>query len=98
MRGDLSLHHLNLIHGSGPNRSDRDRIGVVFRYLPAYARQDLPHHEAVLVRGEDRWGNFDLMAGAPDRSLAEGIALESQLHRRARQVRSLDVPDGDARP
>lgn len=30
--GDVSIHHPNLIHGSGPNRSDRPRRALAVRY------------------------------------------------------------------
>ena len=30
--GEMSLHHLNLIHGSAPNKSASPRIGFVIRY------------------------------------------------------------------
>ena len=30
--GDASLHHPNLVHGSGPNRSDRPRRALAVRY------------------------------------------------------------------
>ncbi len=31
--GDVSVHHPNLVHGSGPNRSDRPRRALAVRYL-----------------------------------------------------------------
>jgi phytanoyl-CoA hydroxylase len=30
--GDVSVHHPNLVHGSGPNRSDRPRAALAVRY------------------------------------------------------------------
>jgi phytanoyl-CoA hydroxylase len=30
--GDVSVHHPHLIHGSGPNRSDRPRRALAIRY------------------------------------------------------------------
>jgi ectoine hydroxylase-related dioxygenase (phytanoyl-CoA dioxygenase family) len=30
--GDVSVHHPNLVHGSGPNRSDRPRVALAVRY------------------------------------------------------------------
>lgn len=33
--GEMSLHHVHLIHGSGPNRSDAARIGFIVRFLRA---------------------------------------------------------------
>ncbi len=37
--GEMSLHHVRLIHGSEPNPSDRRRIGFAIRYLPTHVRQ-----------------------------------------------------------
>ena len=59
--GEMSLHHVRLIHGSDPNPSDQRRIGFAIRYLPTYVRQLAGSHDwATLVRGEDRYGNFEL--------------------------------------
>jgi len=59
--GEMSLHHVRLIHGSEPNPSGVRRIGFAIRYLPTYVRQVAGSHDwATLVRGEDRYGNFEL--------------------------------------
>jgi non-haem Fe2+, alpha-ketoglutarate-dependent halogenase len=59
--GEMSLHHVRLIHGSDPNPSDQRRIGFAIRYLPTYVRQVAGSHDwATLVRGVDRHGNFEL--------------------------------------
>jgi len=58
--GDMSLHHVKLIHGSNANQSDERRIGFAIRYIPAYVRQVVGEKDsAVLVRGVDREGNFE---------------------------------------
>lgn len=58
--GEMSLHHVRLIHGSEPNPSDDRRIGFAMRYIPTHIRQtNGPRDSAVLVRGEDRFGNFE---------------------------------------
>lgn len=51
--GEMSLHHVNMIHGSKANTSDRMRIGFAVRYLSPLARQRIDHHEVLLVRGRD---------------------------------------------
>ena len=59
--GEMSLHHVRLIHGSEPNPSDQRRIGFAIRYLPTHVRQIAGSHDwATLVRGVDRHGNFEL--------------------------------------
>jgi non-haem Fe2+, alpha-ketoglutarate-dependent halogenase len=58
--GEMSLHHVRLIHGSDPNPSDRRRIGFAIRYLPTYVRQVVGTHDsATLVRGVDEFHNFE---------------------------------------
>lgn len=36
--GDVSIHHPNIIHGSGPNTSDQWRYGLTIRYIPTSTR------------------------------------------------------------
>jgi len=58
--GEMSLHHVRLIHGSDPNPSDDRRIGFAIRYIPTYVRQVAGSHDsAMLVRGEDRYRHFE---------------------------------------
>ena len=58
--GQMSLHHGLTIHGSGPNTTDDRRIACVIRYIrPDMAPEAGERGNAVLVRGEDRHGNFD---------------------------------------
>ena len=33
--GEFSVHHVDLVHGGGPNESAVDRIGIAFRYISA---------------------------------------------------------------
>jgi hypothetical protein len=57
--GEMSLHHVRLIHGSDPNPSDTRRIGFAIRYIPTSVRQVAGSHDsATLVRGVDRHGHF----------------------------------------
>jgi chlorinating enzyme len=57
--GEMSLHHVRLIHGSDPNPSGARRIGFAIRYLPTYVRQVAGDHDtATLVRGVDTFHNF----------------------------------------
>jgi non-heme Fe2+,alpha-ketoglutarate-dependent halogenase len=57
--GQMSLHHVKLIHGSEPNPSDKRRIGLAIRYVPTRVRQTAGAADsATLVRGVDRFGHF----------------------------------------
>lgn len=58
--GQFSLHHTHLVHNSGPNRSSDRRIGLGISYIPTYAHCTARRRvSAMLVRGADRYGNFD---------------------------------------
>jgi hypothetical protein len=64
--GEFSLHNALLIHGSDPNPSEERRIGFVVRYIPTHVRQTQSDRDtALLVRGTDRFGHFELER-APD--------------------------------
>jgi chlorinating enzyme len=57
--GEMSLHHIKLVHGSEPNRTNDRRIGLAIRYIPTYVRQTKVRDSAMLVRGVDEEHNFD---------------------------------------
>ena len=57
--GEMSLHHVLLAHGSGPNTTGDRRIGFAIRYIPPHVRQLKVRDSAMLVRGRDDHGNFD---------------------------------------
>lgn len=57
--GEVSLHHVKLVHGSGPNSSGDRRIGLAIRYIAPHVRQLKTNDSAMLVRGVDRHGHFD---------------------------------------
>ena len=58
--GEMSLHHVRLVHGSPPNPSPDRRIGFAIRYIPTSLRQLEGEDSATLVRGTDRFGHFEL--------------------------------------
>ena len=58
--GEMSLHHVLLVHGSAPNPSDLRRIGFAARYIPTSVRQLAGERDsATLVRGVDAHGHFE---------------------------------------
>jgi non-heme Fe2+,alpha-ketoglutarate-dependent halogenase len=63
--GQMSLHHVRIIHGSNPNPSNTPRIGFAVRYMTPDVRSEGVDHPAVLVRGKDTHGNWDLMESPP---------------------------------
>lgn len=56
--GEMSLHHVRLIHGSPPNLSNGRRIGFAIRYIPTSVKQLFGDDSATLVRGVDRFNSF----------------------------------------
>jgi hypothetical protein len=78
--GQASLHHVMLFHGSAPNRSDDRRIGLAIRYIPTRLRQIAGEHDsATLVRGVDRFGNFELEPAPKADCDAEAVAVHKRL-------------------
>ena len=60
--GEFSLHHIGIAHGSGPNDSDTPRIGLAVRYIAPQVEQSGQQRDlAVMARGIDRYGHFDLV-------------------------------------
>lgn len=56
--GEMSLHHVRLVHGSPPNPSDDRRIGFAIRYVPTTVAQIAGEDSATLVRGVDDYHHF----------------------------------------
>jgi len=71
--GAISLHHVNLVHGSGPNHSDKPRIGFAVRYVAPEVSQELEHHRVALVRGRDDHHNYSVVSEPPSSKIEESI-------------------------
>ena len=56
--GEISLHHVRLVHGSAPNPTNDRRIGFAIRYIPTSVKQVAGEDSATLVRGVDTHYNF----------------------------------------
>jgi ectoine hydroxylase-related dioxygenase (phytanoyl-CoA dioxygenase family) len=85
--GEMSLHHVKLVHGSEPNRSNHRRIGLAIRYIPTDLKQLKVRDSATLVRGVDTYGHFD-MEPQPRRDL-DDAALAAHADAIGRQVKAL---------
>jgi hypothetical protein len=60
--GSFSLHHELAVHRSAPNNASHRRVGIGVNYIPTHVRVDGPVRLcAMLVRGEDHYGHFDLI-------------------------------------
>ncbi len=80
--GEMSLHHVRVIHGSDPNLTNDRRIGMVLRYCATDVRQTkVEGDRAILVAGEDRYGHFEMIprpatdGGEGERALARKHGL-----------------------
>jgi non-haem Fe2+, alpha-ketoglutarate-dependent halogenase len=85
--GEISLHHVKLVHGSAPNTTRDRRIGLAIRYIPPHVRQLKVRDSVTLVRGTDTHGFHDLeVPPAEDLSPA---ALAAHADAMERQVKAL---------
>jgi len=57
---EVSAHHGHLVHGGRPNRANFDRVGLVFCHISTDTRQSRGGDAAMLVRGHDTHGHYDL--------------------------------------
>lgn len=72
--GEMSLHHVWIVHGSRPNTSsDTPRVGLAIRYATPEVRQESPRRPlGMLVRGRDPYGHFELCPPPTRDDLAPG--------------------------
>ena len=60
--GSFSLHHELAVHRSAPNLAAHRRVGIGLNYMASSVKLDGPVRcRAMLVRGEDKYGHFDLI-------------------------------------
>lgn len=75
--GEMSLHHVNIIHGSNSNPSGRSRIGFAIRFTTPKIRQIQGEPPtAVLARGRDDYHHFELLPAPPAFGLDEAVAAQ----------------------
>jgi ectoine hydroxylase-related dioxygenase (phytanoyl-CoA dioxygenase family) len=84
--GEISLHHVRLVHGSPPNPSNDRRIGFAIRYIPTTVAQIAGDDSATLVRGVDTHHHFELEP-RPTRDMdPEFVALHHKIAERNAQI------------
>jgi len=84
--GEFSLHHTLCVHRSGPNRTQDRRIGLGISYIPTRVRHTGSRRmHALLVRGEDRFGHFDLLPAPTAECDPASIALHQKVYTVYRQ-------------
>jgi non-heme Fe2+,alpha-ketoglutarate-dependent halogenase len=74
--GQMSLHHVDLIHGSNPNRSGTKRIGFAVSYITPEAR--CSHIPVIRARGTSNDHEFELIQGPADVPMAEAIQAQEE--------------------
>lgn len=90
--GEMSLHHGRLFHASDPNRSADRRIGLAIRFVPTRMKQlQKGALCATLVRGEDRFGHFDLAPSGTGLLSSEDMARHRKIRDRRRAVLMRDT-------
>ncbi len=80
--GEMSLHHVNIIHGSNPNRSDGRRVGFAVRFIIPEVAQIGERLTAVLARGRDDHHHFDLLSEPPSLPFDDALAAQAAGARR----------------
>ncbi len=81
--GEVSLHHVKLVHGSNANSSSSRRVGLAIRMIPTHVRQtEGPKDFATLVYGKDSFNHFEYER-APQRDLGED---EKEEHKRVNEI------------
>jgi len=84
--GEMSLHHVRIIHGSPPNQSAVRRIGFAIRYIPTSVCQERGADSATLVRGVDHYRRFE-HEPRPVRDLdPEFVSLHGAMAQRNAQI------------
>ncbi len=54
--GELAVFSGNLVHGSGPNQSDNERVSLLIDYTPVRSKQNIGQGSGQLVKGHDPYG------------------------------------------
>ena len=78
--GQASFHHGKLLHASPPNRSDDRRIGYAIQFIAPHVEQAVASKDfAMLVRGEDKYGNFELLEPPTDDLTEQALANHARV-------------------
>jgi non-heme Fe2+,alpha-ketoglutarate-dependent halogenase len=90
--GSFSLHHEFAAHRSAPNNASHRRVGIGLNYIPPHVRIDSPVRcKAMLVRGEDKYGHFDLIEPPSAERDAAALEVHQQVSDRYRENYKIQV-------
>lgn len=96
--GEFSLHHEFAVHRSAPNHAAHRRVGIGLNYLPPHVRVNSPVRlKAMLVRGEDKFGHWDLIDPPAGERDAAALATHQQVSDRYRENYNIQVVRHDER-
>ena len=96
--GEFSLHHELAVHRSAPNHAAHRRIGIGLNYVPPHAHVDGPVRlKAMLVRGADKYGYWDLIDPPYAERDAAALATHQQVSDRYRENYKIQVIRHDER-
>lgn len=71
--GEMSLHHVDLFHGSGANHTGGSRIGFTIRFAHPRVATSKPTAPVTLARGQDGFGHYRLQEGCPSSDFQAGM-------------------------
>jgi len=95
--GSFSLHHTLCRHRSAPNRAAHRRVGIGISYIPTRCRlTGTVRMSAPLVRGEDRFGNFEFLPPPESEFSSAALARHDQAYRRYRENYAEQIAAHDA--
>ncbi len=96
--GSFSLHHELAIHRSAPNNAAHRRVGIGLNFVAPHVRVDGPVRcRAILVRGEDRYGHFDLIEPSGGERDAEALRRHQIVSDRYRENYKIQVTKHEQR-
>jgi non-haem Fe2+, alpha-ketoglutarate-dependent halogenase len=72
--GEMSLHDVNIVHGSNANHSAMSRTGFAIRYVAPDVTQASAHHPVTLARGSYSRGGFELYTTTPSEDFSIAVA------------------------
>src|SRR6185437_9916935 len=95
--GSFSLHHTLCRHRSAPNRAAHRRVGIGISYIPTRCRlTGTVRMSAPLVRGEDRFGNFEFLPPPESEFSSAALARHDRAYRRYRENYAEQIAAHDA--
>jgi non-heme Fe2+,alpha-ketoglutarate-dependent halogenase len=95
--GEISLHHIGIVHGSKVNDSNDPRIGFAIRYIAPEVIQDGSQRQMVLlVRGRDDHGHYNIVDTSKRGAMSTSTQQEAERLFLKNVVRkdSTNIPNG----